>query len=404
MQVELISTIPTTSNNTSAIVPICDEFQQRREHIIQELIDEYNKNSERDCYFYKDLTIEEYNKMIDKYNNDISNEEDANIRELYEKELSYIIRDKNRQLEFKNKIARVQYQFNEYHSKPIDTNMRDIIDYIREYNQELLDNIFECFDTTITACCKSAIEYKSVIRSVYASKQSRKVIQIFTSLTDTLIKDITNLFNRFGSNEIYSHDIKMYNRLMKLFDKININLHHFYSRDIYYCIADYMETFPDCSLDFVDIDKKLTEKERNETKALLIKQYITTQLIGLNNYIINELSHKLHDMFIERFNNIMKNKFLCSILNSNNSIVFDDDNTLLSNADNAPLTVKDINTFIDTIPNELVDIATLTKQYNNYLNTSITSRSLGMMLSKSNKLEKQITFNEGKRVINYKHK
>ena len=436
MQVELISTIPTTFNNTSAIaihdnnLPCCIQLQKHYKREINMFIDEYNKNCERECYLYKDFTIDEYNDMIDEYQQ-LLYSSSGPMYEQYQRELNHILRDKARHERFEHNLKNKHNQLYLKYTKPIDFYIREIVENTRLCNFELLDNIFDDFVKMITRKCISACDYISVIKSTYNSTPSKKVSDIFELITEKLINVFTEFIKKLGPNEYYPYNYKLFQLLDGVYLDVNSHIMDIYG-EICEDIDNYMSSFPVYSTANVDNDETLTEKERWIHKSTLIKQYIISQLTNLHRYIITSLSNNFNDILqkhLIEISNCNKLYFLVEELAApcddisestnagrNESIVeeldspeaptsqgSDDDNhSLMPLLDNS--SVNTIDSFIDTIPKELVDIATLTEQYNNHFNTSITSRSLGMMLSKSNKLEKQITFNEGKRVINYKHK
>ena len=67
---------------------------------------------------------------------------------------------------------------------------------------------------------------------------------------------------------------------------------------------------------------------------------------------------------------------------------------------------KTLDNFIKGLPNDKICIVELTQKYNEYFDTNITPRGLGMILSKSGKLRTQfllktIAWEKSKRVIYY---
>lgn len=239
--------------------------------------------------------------------------------------------------------------------------------------------------------CPDDDNYDGTIKSVYQEKESQKVINLFNSLTNRLIDGFTKLLKSIGSNELYSQDIKRFDTLTKLVREIDNT-----------CEKIYMQTIID------SIDNKINQYPSNQmTTSLLVKSYSRTLMTNINSYIIKELSKEIDDeiknSFIkiyELMNHIMPKTYSTE---TNDECEPNDENKPMILSKQPIIVEKTLDDFINSLPNEPADINQLTELYNKFFTDKIiTSRSLGVLLTQSNKFNKtRITIN-GKKTTCYK--
>ncbi len=66
--------------------------------------------------------------------------------------------------------------------------------------------------------------------------------------------------------------------------------------------------------------------------------------------------------------------------------------------------VHDLNSFIDTLPNEEMEVNDLTQRYNSYFGKSISSRGFGMLKEIKDNFTKNSIIRGGKKITLYKKK
>lgn len=382
--------IATTNNNTSINIynnAFCEALQKRIENIMNKMQIEHNDESKRVCYIYNELSLKEYNEWIDDLNEELINTTDSNQQALLRKEIEYINRDKQRLINFENKLNNKRAELIQKFSYPIDSAINLITKNINSYQQDLLNCIFDSFINKIKSMCPDDENYDGTIKSVYQEKESQKVINLFNSITNRLIDGFTKLLNSIGSNEFYSQDIKRFDTLTKLVREIDNT-----------CEKIYMQTIID------SIDNKINQyPSKQMTTSLLVKSYSRTLMTNINSYIIKELSKEIDDEIKNSFIKIYE--LMNHIMPKTYSTETNDEcePMVLSKQPIIADVEKTLDDFIDSLPNEPADINQLTELYNKFFTyKTITSRSLGALLTQSNKFNKtRITIN-GKKTTCYK--
>lgn len=384
--------IATTNNNTFINVynnAFCEALQKRIDNTINKMQIEHDDESKRVCYIYNELSLKEYNEWIDDLNKELINTTEQNHQDLLRKEIEYINRDKQRLINFENRLNNKRTELIQKYSYPIDSAINLITKNINSYQQDLLNCIFDSFINKIKSMCPDDENYDGTIKSVYQEKESQKVINLFNSLTNRLIDGFTKLLNSIGSNDLYSQDIKRFDTLSKLVREIDNT-----------CEKIYMQTIID------SIDNKINQyPSKQMTTSLLVKSYSRTLMTNINSYIIKELSKEIDDeiknSFIkiyELMNHIMPKPYSTE---KNDEGLSSPEPKVLNKQ--PIIDEKTFDDFIDSLSYEPKDINQLTELYHKFFtDKTITSRSLGTLLTQSNKFNKtRITIN-GKKITSYK--
>ena len=152
------------------------------------------------------------------------------------------------------------------------------------------------------------------------------------------------------------------------------------------------------------IDNKINQyPSKQMTTSLLVKSYSRTLMTNINSYIIKELSKEIDDEIKNSFIKIYE--LMNHIMPKTYSTETNDEcePMVLSKQPIIADVEKTLDDFIDSLPNEPADINQLTELYNKFFtDKTITSRSLGALLTQSNKFNKtRITIN-GKKTTCYK--
>lgn len=401
---------------------LCEELQQRIEKEIKLHIEQRKRNKLLDLLDEEELTVEEYNNIINNLEENFnkivckrSDFEDQNVRfdelkqysqQLLIDEIERNKRERDELINFNNNLIKIRQELEYNYTYPINNLLDEIIKHINFYHQQLIDTIFEEFVNKVEKMCpKNDKSYKQTIKSVYIGRQSKKVIDLFTELTNKLTKLFTELINKIGKNEIFSTDFNNFKELMRLKSFLkNIVSDIFYSTitaEICYKI------------------EQLPEKEMTDSN--LVKTYSQSLLSQLNSFIIEEIPPKIEEKFnyyskrIYNFNE----KFVKNI--SNKVIVEEIDNDLQSktqqNCDNNSIKsnqieiennsveTKTIDSFINTLSLDLIEVNQLTELYNEYFNLindkRISSKGFGKILKNNSRLKKTIKKIKGKKYTYY---
>lgn len=240
-----------------------------------------------------------------------------------------------------------------------------------------------------------------------------------------MISSFTKLLAGVGPNEYFASDKHRYDSLMKLYDDISNACQMLYLGTIYNAIDNNLNLYPPTDM----------------SNSKLVKSYSRVLMKNLNDFIIHDVSKIIDGEIKDCIGKICENELLNNIhiRESNHSppksdiaekpqpapIVEDPQDNAeeshhsppqigiadVSNVDPQPTPIaakahgiaqeKTLDEFINGLPNDRISIVELTPKYNQYFNTNITPRGLGMILSKSSKLVKTIAWEKRVKVVYY---
>ena len=422
-----MSVVPTNNQIVSYEAPFCKELEIRMNKILNKSQREHDRESAIKCYIHKELSLDEYDEWIRELDTKIAGYTDIESpeRALDLKMLSYINRDRERLIKFQDDFNKKRNELIHSYTHPVDYAIENITKDINMFNQDLLTGMFELFVNKVISLCPKDKSYEGTIKSVYHDKTSTKVINIFNSLSQRLISSFTKLLAGVGPNEYFASDKHRYDSLMKLYDDISNACQMLYLGTIYNAIDNNLNLYPPTDM----------------SDSKLVSSYSRVLMKNLNDFIIHDVSKIIDGEIKDCIGKICENELLNNIhiRESNHSVsqsgiaekpqtapIVEDpqDNAEESNhsppqieiadASNvdpqpAPIVAKvhgiaqerTLDEFINGLPNDKTCIVELTPKYNEYFNTNITPRKLGMMLSKSNKLVKTIAWQGSKKIVYY---
>lgn len=205
---------------------IAPELLQRIDEIINRMTKRFNDDAELTCFCKKHLTIDEYNKTI----NDIEQALNTGHEQpdLLEKELYYFKRDKQKLVEFNNKIEQKRLELLNSYSHPIDSGVNHVIQSINQYLALCLDNIYESFVNKVKLLCPNTTKYEQEINSIYANGSSKKVINLLNDYTNMIIDGFTKLLSMNNNENSISTDLNKFDNFTKFYKKIESICYNIY--------------------------------------------------------------------------------------------------------------------------------------------------------------------------------
>ena len=422
-----MSVVPTDNQIVSYEAPFCKELEIRMNRLLKISQRQHDRESAFRCYFHKELSLDEYDEWIRELDTKIAGYTDIESpeRALDLKMLSYINRDRERLIKFQDDFNKKRNELIHSYTHPVDYAIENITKDINMFNQDLLTGMFELFVNKVISLCPKDKSYEGTIKSVYHDKTSTKVINIFNSLSQRLISSFTKLLAGVGPNEYFASDKHRYDSLMKLYDDISNACQMLYLGTIYNAIDNNLNLYPPTDM----------------SDSKLVKSYSRVLMKNLNDFIIHDVSKIIDGEIKDCIGKICENELLNNIhiRESNHSVSQSDiaekpqpapivedpqDNAEeshhsppqieiadVSNVDPQPAPIvakvhgiaqeKTLDEFINGLPNDRISIVELTPKYNQYFNTNITPRGLGMILSKSSKLVKTIAWEKRVKVVYY---
>ena len=129
--------------------------------------------------------------------------------DLLEKELYYFKRDKQKLVEFNNKIEQKRLELLNSYSHPIDSGVNHVIQSINRYLALCLDNIYESFVNKVKLLCPNTTKYEQEINSIYVNGSSKKVINLLNDYTNMIIDGFTKLLSMNNNENSISSDIPL---------------------------------------------------------------------------------------------------------------------------------------------------------------------------------------------------
>ena len=414
-----MSLVQQSENKTLVIYEssLCEELQQKIEKSIQNHIEWRRKAKLLDIMEDEELTIEEYDKIISNleenfdeitYNKSDSKAGSSEELKKYSQQLILEKIERNKLerkelIDFNNKLIKLRLELENYYTYPVDNLLDEIIRYINSQQQQLIDTIFQEFVGKIMKMCPEDKDYEQTIKSVYIGRQSKKVIDLFGELTNKLINYFTEIIHKIGDNEIFSTNYNNYKELMKLKNSFkNIVSEIYYSTitaEIYYKI----EQFP----------------EREMNNSSLVKSYSQSLLSQLNEFIIHNIPSKIEVQLKYYFTQIYKVKFDNKVGSSENKPIIEEiedsseeidnsskdssDNNINQISENKSTTkeLKTIDTFIDTLSFELIEVNHLTELFNEYFTKTANAKEIGKILKDNVRINKLIKKLKGKKYTYY---
>lgn len=418
---------------------IAPELLQRIDEIINRITKRFNDDAELTCFCKKHLTIDEYNKTINDIEQALSTGHEQ--PDLLEKELYYFKRDKQKLVEFNNKIEQKRLELLNSYSHPIDSGVNHVIQSINQYLALCLDNIYESFVNKVKLLCPNTTKYEQEINSIYVNGSSKKVINLLNDYTNMIIDGFTKLlYSNYSST--CSTNITQFDNFTKFYKKIESICYNIYDM-IYEDINEKIEQYPSHQMSSIklvrvyaetllsnihdhivnNVSKLVKNKIVNGIEKLAQLGYITKcylrsnitkyfqRNIEMNNQTVDGNSSnndnnfdstvKIEEIETETANSVPKIEYI-----DNQQSCLELTHNIIDNFD-----TKTFDSFIDTLNiNETYNINTLQTLYNNYFNTNsstnktlcdISSQKMSKMLSKCTKITKSRKMVDNKKITVY---
>ena len=244
--------------------------------MIEKQLSRMRRDFEQEC---KDFVFAQYqpphayDSSIEYYQN-LINTTTGFERQMYEEEIKPFIRDKLRTIDFEERFEARRKELEIKYYQPTKYATTEVVKYINDSHQEMLDFIFESFVDKVKKLCPEDKDYEQTIKSVYDNKYSQKVIDVFESLRGNLLRTFTEL-------------IKACDNPLKLSDTLQMKMFNLYA-DMEGEIEDLINTQPD----------------KQMSSSRLVKSYSQSLLSSIHQFIINVLSKMIQERLQEIFEDL----------------------------------------------------------------------------------------------------
>lgn len=378
---------------------------------LNSLIKDHEQYVKTSYYLHKEYKPEEYAEMINKLelcmvsppldkitlSDDmfkVENEEDLDhkikleedLRESYinncERQIQLIKQDMKKANDFHLFITKRKKEM-EHYPKSNNELIIQLREYITKtinyYHKDLVDSYFEMFVNKIKSICPDDKDYSKTIGSVYRSKNSKKAMDIILNFFDkmkmTLIAMSMNVKN-CKSEEFYKMFVILKSEFKKLIERMHFIIYNFIEQQISY----------------IDDEEEMTDSK-------IVKMYSETCMSQLNQALITELPALLDEEFkvtvedrTENLSYVWKHQIGFDFVNNkalpnnnekvtsevheenrNIKVIEINNKPLIAEVveiKNKPTVMLTIEAFIDTLPNDPINVNELTKMYNNYMGTN----------------------------------
>lgn len=382
-QCQIVSTIPAQNQMTVYI--------QKQLNIIKREHEEEIKNT---YYLHKELTNEEYEKLIEELQQRIINippeYDNDELRKYYVNEVKEEIRllksDQKKKIDYTIYLARRDKQLNTYPTTN-DELIEDLTDYIEnqiaEYHKDLVDTYFDIFSEKIKKLCPDDKDYINTIRSVYMSKNSKKAMQIILNFFDVMKKSLYGfvmVLKRCPSMEYFRIFTLLKESIYKLIYNMHMNIYLFIESKIKY----------------------INDEEMSDSKT--VKIYSEMCMHQLNQSLLNDLPPMLDAKFkdeLERITSDLKTKFkqLIGIDYEHTepkplkTDVKDEVSYAIVSVNHKPALYEVIepvkpkaiapqfSDFVNQLPEDRIEAKDIVVMYNSYFGTNVSTISFGKLAS-----------------------
>ena len=408
------------------------------------LDEEHKQYVKKTYHFHTEYTKEEYEEMISAVEEDMmkipeellkcppeySNEERDRYMKMvrsawvndHKREIELIKRDMKRAEEYKLYRQQKEIELSRY-PKSNDDVIRNLKIFINEkvnyYHKDLIDSYFDMFVSKIRMICPKDKDYSRTIASVYQNKNSKKAMNILTKFFDTMKNELLKLsLNVKGiqSDLYFTMEKLLKGQFLKLIELMHTIIYNFLQMKI----------------DYVD-----DSEEMSDSRA--VKLYAETCMSQLNDMLMNELPELLNEEFkiavedrvedlscrwkreigcdfgkaqkqIEQESTTMGfqpevQRTMCFQPEVQRTIVEVNGKPLVADIiESANKVIKEVSieSFLELLPNDLIEVNELAKMYNNYFGTSKTARGFGMLNDIKGKFVKTSDIISGKRITYYR--
>ena len=379
---------------------------------LAKLDEEHKRYVKESYYLHVEYTNKEYEEMISEIEEKMmrppkSSDEFTTTEMLRtawvndcKREIESIKRDMKRADDYRMYRQQKEIELDRY-PKSNDDVIRNLRDYINEkvnyYHKDLVDSYFDMFVDKVQKICPKDKDYSRTIGSVYQNKNSKKAMGILTKFFDTMRNELLKLsLNVKGvqSDLYFMMEQLLKSQFLKLIERVHTIIYDFIQMKI----------------DYID-----EEDEMSDSRA--VKVYAETCMCQLNEMLMKELPVLLDEEFkiaiedrIEDLSYRWKEqigyefgKSQKMIEQERTTVVEINDKSLVAEVIEKPEEVKEvsIDSFIETLPNDEIEINELVEMYNNYFGTTKTTKGFGMLKDIKARFAKKSVIRSGKRITLY---
>ena len=391
------------------------DVQDYVEKRIQKLMKEHDEVVKEQYYLHRELTDEEYKKLI----NDLEMRQN-NVPEEYLKSTNPYTTEKQIQDEWRlmcikerNLIERDMKKMHEFKafieserkklmtvpttSLKLTSNLRDYITkQIHYYYKDIYETYYDMFHDKIIKLCPESKDYSKTIKSVYDMKQSKKATKILNEFFDKLKSFLYNLVSKFNDIDTNTQTYMIIEKFMK--EKMNSFLMAF---DL--VIGDFI----DKQLNYIDdepMDNSKVAKQYCEHVMAEMNKSLMTDLPEVLNQELNIRCEDFYDSFVWYFNNK---------IDLNSLRIKKDEEVEVSQPKSQALTApvievkneKSFIQFLDSLPDEFIECNELVSKYNEYFGTSYSNVGFGKLKLIKDSFEKKPNVKRNGKVLTlYKKK
>ena len=353
---------------TSTLNQYEDQLNHLSDSIETELRDEYMRINELFENKYElRKQIHQLDRLIDENKNDLIEWKNYCLSKAKEEEHQRLIKF----LSIPHSNEDVIRHLNEFIRDCINNNYTELLDEYYDMFENLFDDI-------------SKVNYKKTIRSVFDNKSSIKVSKAFAEHNQLLATKLTHIINYIQFNDTDQFEL--------IEETLKQSLKQFIETQ-FLIIYQFLHKTIDPLKNSSDIF----------TNSSAVRSYAQTQISIINQILIRDLNNVLN----ERFNDYIEDLMEKLNINTNStdtvtkSLTYIDSDTKQTIESSIKALSLDFNSFLQTVPDECINITELTSMYNNYFGTNLSNYSISMMKSIRNSFIKQSKVKNGKRITFY---
>lgn len=351
-----------------------DISDNEREEILNCLVESVTAKLEREYYKLNNVCaemkdsiekeIEELKRNIDICNNDLIEWKEYCLEKAKEEEKELMI-----------KYLQVPH------------NNEDVIRHLQEFvsskiNEEftaLIDEYYEMYECKFNEMCRN--KYQKTIKSVFNEKSSTKVMDVFSNHNQLLKNKLNFIIQRVQFNNSESYKF--------IEDKLKTSFDKFIS-DHYYLIYEFLRKS-------INNLATSTTEFTNSTATKLFAQSVIKEI---NQFLINNLNSFLNQNFNLYIETLMEKLGVSeTLVNTENRSA---EVISVNRSENVKSIEMTLDSFIQTLPDEYMDVKVIVDMYNNYFGTSYNSIGFSKLKGINDNFMKQKQKINGKFVTLYR--
>ena len=214
-------------------------------------------------------------------NQQLTNIDSIEKRQLIEKEMKYLKRDMQRQLDFETKLDNTRRELEREYMHYTETVIRNIISYINNNGQALIDVTFKSFTNKII---KMSSDYTSVNKKLHKSAPAKDLIKVIHAITNRMrecfVRIVRHYVSRYTDDELV-RDITRFNQVYEFMNMVYDKCDELYDLMVD-LVQSEIEQFAEEKMDSDELVYSYVEKLMTQIQSLFVQDIMFRDILMTN--------------------------------------------------------------------------------------------------------------------------